>query len=265
MSDPEAQQPMHYIVSYSGGASSWAAAKITQDRIMRPEDTMTLLFADTLIEDEDTYAFLEAGAATLGLPVTRIADGRTPLQVFEDVRFIGNSRVDPCSKILKRELLDKWIASQSDPKMRVLGLDWTEVNRFERFAARIDGDCIAPLIDFGIGKPQVLEMVVDAGLPSQRLYALGFPHANCGGACVKAGISQWTLLYRTFPERFAHWENEEERLGAKVGHNQVSILRDRRGGKTRPLPLRELRERIERQPQLLPTDEWGGCGCAVDG
>ena len=73
---------MHFIVSYSGGASSWAAAKIVKDRIMQEGDCMTLLFADTLIEDQDTYDFLDAGAVALGLKVTRIADGRTPLQVF---------------------------------------------------------------------------------------------------------------------------------------------------------------------------------------
>ena len=253
---------MHYIVSYSGGASSWAAARLTKDRLMVEGDSMTLLFADTLIEDEDTYAFLDASAANLGLPVTRIADGRTPLEVFADERIIGNSRIDPCSKILKRQLLDRWISDQGEPKTLVLGLDWMEINRFERFAARIDGLCLAPLIDFGLDKPKIMRMVEDAGLPKQRLYSLGFPHANCGGACVKAGQTQWALLLRTFPERYAWWEEGEEALRAKLG--DYSILKDRRGGKTKPLPLRVLRERIEAQPQLIPSDEWGGCGCAIE-
>ena len=222
---------MHYIVSYSGGASSWAAAKVVKERIMSLDDSMTLLFADTLIEDEDTYAFLDAGAKHLGVPVTRIADGRTPLEVFETERMIGNSRIDPCSRILKRQLLDKWVDKIDTPKTRVLGLDWTEINRFERYAARMDGLAIAPLIDFRIGKPEIMRMVKEAGLPTQRLYRLGFPHANCGGACVKAGITQWTLLYRTFPDRFKHWEDGEEKLRVKLGN--YSILRDRSGGEVK--------------------------------
>ena len=250
---------MHYIVSYSGGASSWAAARLTLDRLMADGDYMTLLFADTLIEDEDTYAFLSASAANLGLPVTRIADGRTPLEVFADEKIIGNSRVDPCSKILKRQLLDRWINNQDEPKARVLGLDWMEINRFERFAARIDGLCLAPLIDFGLDKLKIMQMVEDAGLPKQRLYSLGFPHANCGGACVKAGQTQWALLLRTFPERYAWWEAGEESLRSKLG--DYSILKDRRGGQTKPLPGSEP-SRIELQPHLIPSDEWGGCGCA---
>ena len=253
---------MHYIVSYSGGASSWAAARLAKDRLMVPGDSMTLLFADTLIEDQDTYAFLEVSAANLGLPVTRIADGRTPLQVFADERIIGNSRVDPCSKVLKRQLLKRWIDEQDEPKAQVLGLDWMEINRFERFAARIDGLCLAPLIDFGIDKPKIMQMVKDAELPHQRLYSLGFPHANCGGACVKAGQTQWALLLRTFPDRYAWWEAGEEALREKLG--DYSILKDRRGGQTKPLPLRALRERIESQPELIPHDEWGGCGCAIE-
>ena len=231
---------------------------------MVPGDRMTLLFADTLIEDEGTYAFIDAGAKALGLEVTRIADGRTPFEVFRDKRFLGNSRVDPCSLILKRELLAKWhkAAAEEGPITVVVGLDWTELDRLERFRERITHPVLAPLYEFGIDKPAVHQMVADAGLPEQRLYQLGMPHANCGGGCVKMGQSGWELLYRAMPERYARWEAEEETLRDMLG--DVSILRDRTGGESRPLPLREFRERIEVQPQLIPPDEWGGCGCAIE-
>ena len=255
---------MHYIVSYSGGAASWAAAKLTQERIMGGADTMTLLFADTLVEDEDTYRFLEEGAEKLGLPVTRIADGRTPFEVFRDVRFLGTARVDPCSRILKRELLDRWVseAAQQGPITQIAGLDWTEVHRFERLRDRTSHPVRAPLIEFEIDKADVHGMVAAAGIKQQRLYALGFQHANCGGGCVKAGQSAFAHLFRTMPERFEMWEREEEALRKQLG--DVAILRDRRGGTSTPLPLRQLRERIEQQPLLIPIDEWGGCGCALD-
>lgn len=148
------------------------------------------------------------------------------------------------------------------PKTVVLGLDWTEINRFAVHKKRTEWPVIAPLIDAGIDKPKIMAMIKEAGLPQQRLYRLGFPHANCGGACVKAGISHWTLLYRAFPDRFKYWEDGEEALRAELGDH--SILRDRRGGKVNVLTLKTLRERIEEQPQLIPTDEWGGCGCAIE-
>jgi hypothetical protein len=31
----------------------------------------------------------------LGVPVTVVADGRTPFEVFADQRFLGNSRLAP--------------------------------------------------------------------------------------------------------------------------------------------------------------------------
>ena len=259
---------MHYIVSYSGGAASWAAGKLTRDHVMADGDEMTLLFADTLIEDEDTYRFLQAGAENLGVAVTRIADGRTPWEVFRDVSFLGNHRVDPCSRVLKREPLDKWVseAAARGPVTQVLGLDWTEEHRFERFRARVTHPVIAPLIDHHIDKVAVHAMVEAAGLPMQRLYRMGMPHANCGGLCVKAGISSFRRMYRMLPDRFVEWEGHEAELREQLG--DVAILRDRSDGESRPLPLSELRAELELQPMLFGPegdgDDWGGCGCAID-
>ena len=61
---------------YSGGLGSWATAKIVIER--HGKENTTLLFADTLIEDEDLYRFLDEGAKYLGVEFTRIAEGRTP-------------------------------------------------------------------------------------------------------------------------------------------------------------------------------------------
>ncbi len=37
---------------------------------------LVLLFADTLIEDEDLYRFADQAAANIGAPLIRIAEGR---------------------------------------------------------------------------------------------------------------------------------------------------------------------------------------------
>ena len=89
-----------HVVMFSGGITSWAAAR----RVARLHgtDNLTLLFADTNIEDEDLYRFLDDAARDIGVPVTRVADGRTPQQVFADKRFLGNSRIAPCSHLLKQ-------------------------------------------------------------------------------------------------------------------------------------------------------------------
>ena len=54
--------------------------------------------------------------------------------------MLGNSRIDPCSAILKRELLDKWVRDRFTPAncVRYVGIDWTEENRFTRHKARLE-------------------------------------------------------------------------------------------------------------------------------
>ena len=256
---------MHYIVNYSGGAASWVAAKLIVDEIAKESDCITLLFADTLIEDDDTYRFLYDGAGKLGYPVERIADGRTPFEVFRDERFLGSSRIDPCSKLLKRELLDKWhkAAARNGPITVVVGLDWTEINRFEKFKAKLSHPCLAPLIDARLTKGDIHQLVQKAGLEQQRLYKMGMQHANCGGGCVKQGQTGFARLFRMMPERFVWWEEQEQQIRDYLGRD-VAILRDRTGKQSRPLTLRSLRERIEAQPELIPAYDWGGCGCAVE-
>ena len=124
---------MHRIVMFSGGVGSWGAARRTIER--HGPENVTLLFADTLIEDEDLYRYLDETAAQARLqPLVRLEEGRDPWEVFHDKRFLGNSRIDPCSRILKRELMRKWMNANYTPEtaIAVLGFDWSEVHRFER-------------------------------------------------------------------------------------------------------------------------------------
>jgi hypothetical protein len=104
------------------------------------------------------------------------------------------------------------------------------------------------------------------GFKTNTLYTLGFPHANCGGACVKAGISHYVHLFNVLPDKFQEWELEElatqeefKRRG--IENWNYTVLKDRRGGETKPLPLRELRLRIL-AGEKFPKNDWGGCGCS---
>ncbi|WP_245716008.1 hypothetical protein [Micromonospora peucetia] len=49
-----------------------------------------------MTEDPDLYRWLDDSSAQLGVLITRVADGRTPWQLFHDVRYLGNSRIAPC-------------------------------------------------------------------------------------------------------------------------------------------------------------------------
>ena len=54
---------MKHVVMFSGGAGSWAAAKRVAERHGTAD--LTLLFTDTLMEDEDLYRFLHEAAAAV--------------------------------------------------------------------------------------------------------------------------------------------------------------------------------------------------------
>ncbi len=248
---------MKYVVSFSGGVSSWAAAKRLRETV--PAEDMTLLFADTKIEDEDAYRFLVQAASNVGVPLTVLTEGRTPWQVFRDERFIANTRVDLCSRILKREPLQAWMDTHAPEAVSVLGFTAEEANRLDRYRARMAPRpvaaplCEAPTLD----KDDVLDWAKREGLTIPRLYRLGFKTNNCGGFCVKAGIEQFALLHRTLPDRYKAHEAQEESMRETLGN--VSIMRDRRHGAVTPLPMRELRRRIEQQETF---DGFGGQDCA---
>lgn len=144
---------MQHVVMFSAGAGSWAAAKRVVEHF-GPQD-LRLLFTDTLIEDPDAYRFLIEGAANVfgieladkmkvpshaDFPDFRdrsswrmyldelrmeacvhipglvwLKEGRDVWEVFFDERFLGNSRSDPCSKILKRKEADRWLIRNCEP------------------------------------------------------------------------------------------------------------------------------------------------------
>lgn len=255
---------MKHIVMFSGGAGSWAAAKCVAEM----QHDIQLVFADTLMEDPDLYRFIKEAAENVGGELITLTEGRTPWQVFFDRRFLGNTRVDLCSETLKRKTIRRWLNKNhhEDDCIIYLGIDWTEAHRFERAIPYWEPYTIeAPLLKRIerplLGKPQILEWLHSEGIKPPRLYEDGFPHNNCGGFCVKAGHAQFKLLLETRPELYAYHEAKEQELREYL-NKDIAILRDRRGGKVRPLTLRELRERVQEDKcDTLDLFEWGGCAC----
>lgn len=258
------------VIQMSGGTGSWATARRVADQ--HGTGNLVLLFADTLAEDPDLYRFLAEAAADIGVPVTRVCDGRTPEQVDVDRKWLSNSKVAQCSLELKIKPCRAWLEANCDPASTVLyvGIDWSETERIPGIVAGWAPWIVEmpltlpPYID----KRQIADELRRRGVQEPLLNRLGFPHNNCGGACVRGGQAQWVNLLRKFPERFAAKEAHEfdmrERLDA-----DVAILRDRTGGVSRPLPLTVLRRRVETEDAgaaeaLFDRDDWGGCGCLTD-
>ncbi|MFI7645164.1 hypothetical protein ACIBTZ_03650 [Micromonospora sp. NPDC049460] len=235
-----------HVVQYSGGIGSWGAAQ----RIAAEHGTtnMVLLFADVLTEDPDLYRWLHDSSTQLGVPITRVADGRTPWQLFHDIRYLGNSRIAPCTHTLKITPCRRWLETHADPAATTLyiGLDASprDRNRAPAIAAGwTPWTTRFPLLDPPhLTKDDLLDWARQLGLRPPRLYELGMPHNNCAGACVRAGKRHWARLLDVLPDQYATAEAAEQQLREHLG--DVSILTEQRHGQRHRLPLRNLRERI---------------------
>ncbi|MET9263745.1 hypothetical protein [Amycolatopsis sp. NPDC004079] len=255
-----------HVPQWSSGIQSWAVARMVVEAQGR--DNVVLLFADTRAEDADNYRFNTDASALLGVPLTVVRDGRTPQEVNRDERWLGNSRLAPCSHELKQKVCRKWLQDNTDPASTILyvGVDWTEPERrpaIERMWAPwpVEFPLMSPPYR---PKDHWLRESRAIGLEPPSMYRRGYAHANCGGACVRGGQAQWAHLLRDNPSLYASWERHEAEMSDLLGR-EVSVLRDRRGGASARLPLAVLRRRAESgDSELFDPYDWGGCGCMVD-
>jgi hypothetical protein len=256
---------MMHVNMLSGGKGSWAAGKL----VAAAHGTAGLvhLFADTLWEDADLYRFLPEAVANVGGRFVRVCDGRTPWQVFRDRRCVGNARMAPCSVELKVRPCREWLLANADPAETVLhfGIGWHERHRLGAIRENwLPWRVEAPLCDPPhLADYEILQWLEREGIDPPRLYDEGAGHNNCGRRCVKQGQAGFRALLGTRPESFAECEREEEAMRAYLGKD-VSILRDRRGGRTVPLPLAEFRRRVEAGEGCDLFDRGVPCQCFTE-
>ncbi len=259
---------MKYIVSYSGGLGSAITLQLAIETYGKPN--VIALFADTLMEDPELYEFNRQVELQFDLPLTVISEGRTPWELFRDEKFIGNSRVDLCSRILKREFIFNWIKSRYrwNECEVLIGIDWSEYHRLPGIIQRykpyiyrsllIDKDIILT--------PKRKELwCKERNLNFPRLYKLGFAHNNCGGFCIKAGLGHYERLYKKLPEVYLYHENKEQEL-IKENPNLRPFLKKQIKKKTFYLTLKKFREVYLEGNGILTEDELleeSGCNCGV--
>lgn len=263
---------------YSGGIGSWAAAMRVAEQ--KGTDDLILLFTDTKKrndlhphrgEDQDLYRFLQESVPLVGAKLEWVSRGKHIWQVFEDTRYMGNTRVDPCSRELKREMARQWIEERFTPEEVTLyiGIDWTEGNR-----VKTNTEGWAPYhVEFPmfeapyLSKEEMCEWAESLGVQRPRLYHAGFAHNNCGGFCVKAGQGHFYRLLKVMPERYAYHEAKQEELFLTLG-KRTPFLRQKVDGVQHYLSLREFREQIETAEMngddvscKVDLEDIGGCGC----
>lgn len=252
------------VVAYSGGIGSFLSAYLTVKKYGK--ENVELVFTDTKTEDEDLYRFLDETSKLLGLEIIKIEDGRNVWEVFMDVRYMGNSRIDPCSRLLKRDLFGKWLKSTGrtpESHTLVYGISWEEAHRYEKLKKRWDPyEVEAPLCTMKVSDvPDVEKLLSEANIAKPRLYGMGFPHNNCGGFCVKSGQKQFEMLYTNMPERYKWHEERQEKLFAKIGKH--GFIRKRVNGELKYLSMKEFRQDVLEKGEDFDQLDLGGCGCFI--
>ncbi len=149
----------------------------------------------------------------------------------------------PCTKLLKRRLLDAW---KQPGDVMVFGYTAEEVERLEDFRDRNpDRPVIAPLIDAGLGKEDCKAMVLRAGIKLPLMYRLGYDNANCIG-CVKGGEGYFRAIRQDFPEQFEALCRVQDDLGegSYLFRNRTTNVR---------FSLRELGDGPVRRNEKIPS------------
>jgi hypothetical protein len=239
------------VCRFSCGAASAVATKLA---IAQYGETHEIRIINAFIveEHEDNRRFLADCEEWFALPITVLRDekyGASALEVFRRKRYMAGRGGAPCSKALKRDVLDAYCRADD---VMVLGYTVEEQDRYDRFLdANNSVRVVAPLIERGLSKADCLAMIGRAGIELPITYRLGFNNANCIG-CVKGGEGYMNKIRREFPIQFERLAAIQESIGPGA-----YLFRNRKTGER--FSLRDLPPSAGRHSEILPD-----CGVSCE-
>lgn len=236
------------VCQFSCGAASAVATKLAISKYGLTHDVQ-IINAFIQEEHQDNRRFATDCEQWFGRQITMLRDTKfdaSVIRVFRRKQFMKGHRGAPCSRELKRNILDKW-KRQGD--VMVFGYTIEEVDRFDDFRERNpDRPIIAPLIEAGLSKSDCKSLIERAGIALPAMYQLGYDNANCIG-CVKGGEGYWRAIREDFPEQFELNCTVQDEIGEGSW-----FLRYRSGPKIgQRFPLRELPQGKPRRNEVLPS------------
>lgn len=130
------------IVMYGGGLTSYEAARRAIERY--GHNRVEIWFADTRMEDDDLYRFNRDVEKILEHKIIVFDQGVDVWGIFYRERFLGNSRIDPCSKFLKRVPLRKELENRFPNSACVICRnDWSKTDNQIIKVQDLDGSTIS--------------------------------------------------------------------------------------------------------------------------
>lgn len=230
----------NHIIFFSGGKASFTVAHLVKERF--PDDNIVMYFTDTLWEDEDLYRFIHEASDKLRLPMLKHSRGITPPQLMVQQRFMANSRVGTCSKILKMKVSSDYLKKGIVPEIEewhnkkylrngdfitgatlYFGIGWDEAHREGPIKANWKPfEVEMPLMDEVIDNDEVLAIY---GIRQPRLYDMQFSHNNCKGRCVKAGQGHFKNLLTKDEKTFTELMEQEIVISDYIRYTKQSTYK----------------------------------------
>jgi 3'-phosphoadenosine 5'-phosphosulfate sulfotransferase (PAPS reductase)/FAD synthetase len=233
---------MKHIVQFSGGAASAYVAKLVLDE--HGHDNTILMWHDTKAEHPDTYRFIKDVSEYLGKEITEESDGRDLWEVIEDNNCLPSSFIPFCTRILKAEPAERFLASVEEPFTLYNGFGMDEYRRVQRATARAEAlgrTVVSPLFERKISNEYVKHTIsTEWGIRLPEAYKV-LHHNNCI-PCFKAGKPHFYRVWKHFNCQFERAASEEERIGN-------TVFKDK--------SLRELAQKWESQQEMDFGDDPG--------
>lgn len=204
-------------VWFSNGAASAAALALTIRAYGR--DRVRAVNNPVAEEDADNLRFQRDVSEWLGIEIEHVVNQNYPdasaVTVWDRRKAMAFPTGAPCTFHLKKEARQIW-EKQAGVDWHVLGFTADERRRHDRFVMTERENVLPILIDAGMTKADCAAYITAVGIKLPRVYAEGYPNANCIG-CVKAtSPTYWNLVRRTRPEVFAARAEQSRRLGARL-------------------------------------------------
>jgi hypothetical protein len=205
-------------VWFSCGAASAVAAKLTIEKY-GAANTVRVLNNPVAEEDEDNQRFLRDVEKWISVKIERVINPYWPnasaVEVWNAKKFMASPYGAPCTLELKKKARQAW-EKENHADYIVLGFTADEKARHERFILTERKNVLPVLIDAGITKQRCFEIVLSAGIALPRVYAFGYPNANCIGCVKAASPTYWNLVREKHPAVFAARAKQSRAIGAKL-------------------------------------------------
>ena len=206
------------VVWFSCGAASAVAAKKTIERYGK-RCCVRVVNNPIAEEDEDNLRFLADVEKWLGVNIERSINPKYPscsaVEVWEKRKYMSGVKGAPCTYELKKQARQEWERYNRHDWL-VLGFTADEQKRFDRFVFAERENTLPVLTKLGITKQDCFEILKREGIRVPRMYAWGYPNANCIGCVKSASPGYWSLVRKTHPEVFAHRCEQSRHIGAKL-------------------------------------------------